>query len=382
MIRRKATRYSRKKRAKASVEEDPETILPLGSGDESEIDNDNQNMILLVNNDPNEDQERRLSSASSVTQSMHPVDYTSSTSQLQLGFQEPETSTTNSPNHMHHLPLLQDNTPTITDLTSDNADHTMTVMHHQHHQQQQQQQQQHQEPLMHDQGLQSQIDHIERQYQRMQSNYQKQLNLAHIQINEQKARIQQLETALGVTKHSVKQSTIQQPGGYMSTVCTTIPNSLNENYLQLNHQNSSPRLVTNHRPIYEMQQKPPLNTPRPAYNNNGYYFHQQEVKQEEDTWFHHRNSLSAAIDSNHGMPTAETSTITENIVKAERLKATSPLTVTTNKNNNDNNNDNNNNMNRHASVNSDTSRSNHNHLNGHMNFNNYMLDTYKNTHPI
>jgi hypothetical protein len=285
LIRRKATRYSRKKRVKASVEEDPETILPLGSGDESEIDDDSQNMILLVNND---DQERRLSSASSVTQSMQPIDYTSAPSQLQLGFHEPETNTTS--------PIVH--------LDTDNAD--MTLYHHQ-------------EPLMH--------DHKEQEFQRMRRD----LNLAQIRNNEYKARIQQLEAALD---HYVKQSTIQQPGGYMSTVCTTIPNTLNETYLH------SPRLVTNHRPMFEMQK-----TPRPNYNN--FYFHQQEVKQEQDTWFQHRDSLSAAIDSTNGMPTAEGNTTTD-VVK-ERLKTASPLT-TNNRNDTTNKLD----------------------LNGHMNFNNYM----------
>jgi hypothetical protein len=325
--------------------EDPETILPLGSGDESELDDDDQNMILLVNNE--DDHERRLSSASSVTQSMHPIDYTSAPSQLQLGFHEPETNTANSP--IHHLSIHQDNTPTITDLTSDNADPTMNVSMHRHHHHH------HQEPLMHD----------ESEYQKMQRELSlAQFTISKLQLSNQQlqARNQQLEEALGLTK-SVKPSTIQQPGGYMSSVCTTMPNN---NYLQLNHQNSSPRLVTNHRSMFEMQQpKPPLNTPRPNYNNNGFYFHQQnDIKQEDSTWFnhHHRDSLSAAaVDSASVMPTTESNTATENIVKAERLKTASPLTVHNNTNK------------RHATVNNDTTRNNKLDLNGHMHFdNNYM----------
>lgn len=341
LIRRKATRYSRKRKTKPSNDEDPETILNLGSADESEIDEENQeNMILLVNNEEHHD--HRSSSVSSVTQSMQPIDCNPTSSQLQLGFSEPAAVTTttmataistNSPRLANHTiplvvntninmttandyhsmatpPLAHNNNNNTTilqqdDLPSDNADDRILdnglVVNMQHQQQQhhhfEQQQQQLHQPLMHNQELRLQLYHMKQHYEKMHVYFKEQLSTAQVQIDEQKIRIQQLEGALGITKHSVKQSTTQQPaaGGYMSTVCTTIPNSSslspspfnNANYnfqqqqRQIN-QNSpvnTPRLVTaNHRSMYQMQNINNSNTnncaitttPRP----NNFYFHE------------------------------------------------------------------------------------------------------------
>ncbi|KAK4514523.1 uncharacterized protein ATC70_002121 [Mucor velutinosus] len=338
LIRRKATRYSRKRKAKASNEEDPETILNLGSADESEIDEESQeNMVLLVNNGDEQDG-RRSSSVSSVTQSLQHIDYNSASSQLQLGFSEPVTVTAtatttttaiNSPRMVNHsaMPLVVDTninitpsndyhamtTPTLAhnsnhnsntilqdDLSSDNADDkiidtglVVSMQQQHHHQFEQPQQQQLHQPVMRDQELRMQLYHMKQQYEKMHAYFREQLSTAQIQIDEQQIRIQQLEGALGITTHSVKQGTIQQPttGGYMSTVCTTIPNSssssafhhanynLQQQQRQLN-QNSpvvTPRLVTS---MYQMPQQSSVKsssnnamatttTPRPSY-----YYHE------------------------------------------------------------------------------------------------------------
>ncbi|KAI8636265.1 HSF-type DNA-binding-domain-containing protein [Parasitella parasitica] len=267
LIRRKATRYSRKRKTKASNDDDPETILNLGSADESELDEENQeNMILIVSNDEHDG--RRSSSASSATQSMQPIDYDSTSSQLQLGFQEPVTVTTtttttttstNSPRILNPkaIPLTVDTninmpatndyhamaTPTLVhssinthmlqrdDLPpSDNADDRIIdnglvvnmqqkqqqLQHQQHFEQQQKLHQ----PLLRGQELRLQLYHMKQHYEKMHAYFKEQLSTAQIQIDEQQIRIQHLEGALGITKQSVKQSTIQEPaaaGGYMST---------------------------------------------------------------------------------------------------------------------------------------------------------------------
>ncbi|KAL7315698.1 hypothetical protein PS15m_004880 [Mucor circinelloides] len=337
LIRRKATRYSRKRKVKTSNDEDPETILNLGSADESEIDEESQeNMILLVNNNDEQDG-RRSSSVSSVTQSMQHIDYNPTSSQLQLGFSEPATvattttataTSTNSPRIVNHtaVPLVVDTninittsngyhsmaTPTLAhnnnhntntilqeDLSSDNADDriidnglvvNMQQQHHHHHFELPQQQLH--QPLMRDQELRMQLYHMKQQYEKMHAYFKEQLSTAQIQIDGQQIRIQQLEGALGITKHSVKQGTIQQPatGGYMSTVCTTIPNSsspsafnnpgsynLQQQQRQLN-QNSpiiTPRLVTsNHRPMYQMSQQSSGNNTIAATPRPNYYYHE------------------------------------------------------------------------------------------------------------
>ncbi|CAO3652961.1 unnamed protein product [Mucor fragilis] len=334
LIRRKATRYSRKRKVKASNEEDPETILNLGSADESEIDDESQeNMILLVNNNDEQDG-RRSSSVSSVTQSLQHIDYHPTSSQLQLGFSEPVTvatttttaaTSTHSPRMVNHsaMPLVVDTNismapsndyhaltaPTLAhnnnrsssailqdDLSSDNADDRVmenglvVSMPQQHHHHRFEQPQLHQ-PVMREQELRMQLYHMKQQYEKMHSCFKEQLSTAQIQIDEQQIRIQQLEGALGITKHSVKQGTIQQPatGGYLSTVCATIPNSSSSpafNHASYNlqqqrqlNQNSpitTPRLVTS---MYQMPQQNSVKgtsnnamataTPRPNY-----YYHE------------------------------------------------------------------------------------------------------------
>ncbi|GAN09569.1 heat shock factor protein 3-like [Mucor ambiguus] len=336
LIRRKAARYSRKRKVKASNEEDPETILNLGSADESEIDEESQeNMILLVNN--NDEQEgRRSSSVSSVTQSLQHIDYNPASSQLQLSFSEPVTvatttattaAATNSPRMVNHpaMPLVVDTninmapsndyhgmtTPTLAhnsnhnantilqdDLSSDNADDriinnglVVSMQQQHHHRFEQPQQQQLHQPVMRDQELRMQLYHMKQQYEKMQAYFREQLSTAQIQIDKQQIRIQQLEGALGITKHPVKQGTIQQPatGGYMSTVCTTIPNSSSSsafNHANYNLQQQrqltenspiiTPRLVTS---MYQMPQQSnakstssnAMTTPTPRPN---YYYHE------------------------------------------------------------------------------------------------------------
>ncbi|CEP17084.1 hypothetical protein [Parasitella parasitica] len=305
LIRRKATRYSRKRKVRAPNEEDPETILNLGSADESELDEENQeNMILIVSNDG-----RRSSSVSSATQSLQPIDYDSTSSQLQLDFPEPVTVTkttittttsANSPRIMvpAAIPLTVDTnnnmpatneyhtmaTPTLAhsansshmlqqdDLpSSDNADDRIIddglivnmqqrqqqvqqqqqQQHFDQQQQQQQQQQQLHQPLMRGQELRLQLYHMKQHYEKMHTYFKEQLNSAQIQIDEQQIRIQQLEGALGITTQSVKQSTIQQPavGGFMSTVGTTMSNTSSSPFNNVNYSTQAQRQLNKNSPV-------------------------------------------------------------------------------------------------------------------------------------
>lgn len=332
-------------------------------------------MILLVNND--EQDGRRSSSVSSVTQSLQHIDYNPTSSQLQLGFSEPVTvattatttaTSTNSPRVVNHsaMPLVVDTninmapsndyhamtTPTLAhssnhhhsaamlqdDLSSDNADDRIVEnglvvgMQQQHHRRYEQpQQQQLHQPVMRDQELRMQLYHMKQQYEKMQAYFREQLSTAQIQIDEQQIRIQQLEGALGITKHSVKQGTIQQPatGGYMSTVCTTIPNSsassafnhanytLQQQQQQRQLSQNSPiitsRLVNS---MYQMPQqsnvKGALTTATPARPN--YYYHENA------------SSPSAAAGTTNNNNTENKGSSMMAQIKNEILSSSSPTT--------------------------------------------------------
>ncbi|KAI9259996.1 HSF-type DNA-binding-domain-containing protein [Helicostylum pulchrum] len=215
LIRRKATRYSRKKRAK--TEEDPETILNLGcSGDESECE---ENVVLIINGE-----DRRCSSSASSMNQTLAIDYNNnSSSQLQLGFD----------------PTLVTETVAVVVEESDNADEISTglaavgggSMHHT------------QDVLMREE-LKLQIFHMKRQYERMHNHFEEQLSNAQIQIEEQQGHIQHLESMLRVTKNpSVK--LVSNTAGYSAVPTTTTtttssssPSSYNYMQQQQRYKNS------------------------------------------------------------------------------------------------------------------------------------------------
>lgn len=239
----------------------------MGSGDESEIEE-----ALVIENEQTNDR-RFSSSASPVNQSMQPIDYNSTSSQLQLGFVEQQQSTINSPNV-----LLVEATP----IESDNADNLIT-----------------QDVMMREEELRLQIFHMKRQYERMHGHFEEQLSTAHIQIEEQRLRIQQLEGVIRLTKQSP----------------TYMPFNNNGNYVS-----SSSRLVTQHRPLYELQ-KNESTTPRPEHDYRNQFYFNDKIKTENNdnhdhllhtpppprpvsphaTWnaFNHRGKFVAAGSNNH-----------------------------------------------------------------------------------
>ncbi|KAI8077466.1 HSF-type DNA-binding-domain-containing protein [Thamnidium elegans] len=222
LIRRKATRYSRKKRAK--TEEDPETILNLGSADESESE---ENVVLIIN----QDDRRCSSSASSVNQTM-PIDYNNSSSQLQLGFDQ----------------TIVTETPVVNE-ESDHADDISTGLVVGMHPTQ--------DVLMREE-LKLQIFHMKRQYERMHHHFEDQLSNAQNQIEEQQAHIQHLESILHIAKNPSVKLNSNGGAGYMNTV----PTHSSYNYIQ------QPRLQQQQRSVYNKNSK---NVTSPI-NNNHFYF--------------------------------------------------------------------------------------------------------------
>ncbi|KAI8875573.1 hypothetical protein K501DRAFT_63922 [Backusella circina FSU 941] len=250
LIRRKAARYSRRKRSK--VEEDPETILNVGSGDESDGEQSPQ-----LNN--SNEESLRSPSVSPASENMQPISTTSS-SQLQLTYSDPAHTTLTTGLHAPaESPAEHNSLQSIPEehiqIQNQQQQQQHPPTHHHHHppvpSQQQQQNQPTQEklddmivtsptplpqsdPLMRDQELRFQLYHMKRDYENMRSYFDEQLNSAQIQIDEQHLHIQQLETALGITRHTVKPNTIQNPR-YLCT--TTTP--YNGHFLPLNNNSNS-----------------------------------------------------------------------------------------------------------------------------------------------
>ncbi|OBZ88121.1 Heat shock factor protein 2 [Choanephora cucurbitarum] len=278
MIRRKATRYSRKSKAKASMsEEDPETILNVGFGDDESVEMDQDNMVLIVR----DDHTRRSSSISSVNTMLPTLNY--STSQLQPGFStssEPpiSASPTTSPSLVHHLSLESPSFQSDEDILSSFSPQDFRLQFYQ----------------------------MRQKHEQERKEYEGQLQKAFVQIDEQKLHIQQLEEALGFTKHSVKPTT----GGYIDT-CPTMPS------FQLpQHRMVYSKSIIRPDNFYFQDKNdlllssPPLvpsNHPSPA---GSWHPHVNYVD-------YHRNSLDEATN---GIVTAGSSTV-ENMVKADELKS-------------------------------------------------------------
>ncbi|KAI8365477.1 HSF-type DNA-binding-domain-containing protein [Choanephora cucurbitarum] len=263
MIRRKATRYSRKSKAKASLsEEDPETILNVGSGDDESVEMDQDNMVLIVR----DDHTRRSSSISSVNS---------------FSTSEPVSATT-SPNLIHHLSSLA--SPHF-QLQSDED-----ILN----------------PLFQPQDYRLQYYQMKQKHEQERKEYEGQLQKAFIQIDEQKLHIQQLEEALGFTKHSVKPTT----GGYMDT-CTTMPSfQLPQHRMVYNKSIIRPDNFYFQDKNDLLLSSPPLvpsNHPSPS---GSWHPHVKYVD-------YHRNSLDEATN---GIVTAGSSTA-DTMVKADELKS-------------------------------------------------------------
>ncbi|CEG70212.1 hypothetical protein RMATCC62417_06150 [Rhizopus microsporus] len=200
LIRRKATRYTRRKRAKQ--EEDPETILNIEGDDESAFEEDAQTVKSNNNNN------RRSSSSAS---SVRLPEYYLPPSQLQLTCEPPAANTSSA---LVHIPLMEQPieqqepaTEAVDDKEADTHSHP-------------------DEPNIEsitEQELRLQLYHVKRQCQQMHGYYDEQLNAARLKIQEQQLRIQQLESALSIIEqHTVKPNVVQRPsGGYINTMCTT-----------------------------------------------------------------------------------------------------------------------------------------------------------------
>ncbi|ORE08183.1 hypothetical protein BCV72DRAFT_95645 [Rhizopus microsporus var. microsporus] len=200
LIRRKATRYTRRKRAKQ--EEDPETILNIEGDDESAFEEDAQTVKSNNNNN------RRSSSSAS---SVRLPEYYPPPSQLQLTYEPPAANTSSA---LMHIPLMEQPIEQQEPATEAVDDKEADIHSHPD------------EPNIESitkQELRLQLYHVKRQCQQMHGYYDEQLNAARLKIQEQQLRIQQLESALSITEqHAVKPNIVQRPsGGYINTMCTT-----------------------------------------------------------------------------------------------------------------------------------------------------------------
>ncbi|KAI9480785.1 MAG: HSF-type DNA-binding-domain-containing protein [Benjaminiella poitrasii] len=323
LIRRKATRYSRKKKAKTSADEDdPETILIVGSGDESDLEDDpnpptvedemSESPTDVRKKSFNECEEKlvRPGSSSRSPLSRRPsMQLTDSSSRLPPNSDSPHNT----------LPLMAGavataaavpSSPALSypnnsngggDLAgSDKADDSLVNNHNlvaivgsmQS------------SSFMHDHDqLRLQLYHMKQQYERMHGYFEKQLAAAQIQIEKQQLRIGQLENALGltITKHPVKQSTTAAAttttttgGGYVYPT----------NYLHQQLQSQFLTDANNH--LYEMQHsvnhinQHPMATPALEENSyarqhNCFYFQQNgklkyEDADEDEEDSHHNNN--------------------------------------------------------------------------------------------
>lgn len=294
MIRRKAIRYSRKKTIKSPIEEDPDTILNI-SGDEEEEETNTEN-ILFVNNNENE------LSSSPVSSVIQHAEYNKDTKLSSLAHEnEPEDSpiiTQNShiflendshqPSHVlsdngdsHHHPILSENeqgnsTPyqqensifsenkayqQETHIFSENdaqsthilpeneavqssfmpPDETETYNLYMDHTLI------HNDPFVRIQHLEIQLHQLKMKYSKTEDFLKKELHNAHIHINQQQRRIQELEYALGITK-SVKQET--QAGGYIDTMTNSL---MHGNYLPIHAPNVNQLYSQQNAPLPDQQ---------------------------------------------------------------------------------------------------------------------------------
>jgi hypothetical protein len=253
------------------VEEDPETILNVGSGDESDGEQSPQ-----LNNSIEESV--HSPSVSPASEDMQPTSTTSS-SQLQLTYSEPvHTTLTNGLHAPAESPAEHNSLQSIPEEQIQHQQQHPPAQHPPPPPSQHQQQQKNQptsenlddmivtsptplsqsDPLMRDQELRLQLYHMKRHYERMRSYFDGQLNSAQIQIDEQHLHIQQLETALGITRHTVKPSTIHNPR-YLCTTSTPY----NGHFLPLNNNNNSSSsnrssTTSQHRLMTQQQQQQPM----------------------------------------------------------------------------------------------------------------------------
>lgn len=190
----------------------------MGSADESE--GDDENAILIIN----QDDRRCSSSASSVTQSMHPIDYNTTSSQLQLGFEQSIVET----------PIIPDDSDKPED--NNNNNNSLVNLHSQ-------------DSILKE-DLRLELYQVKRQYERMHNHFQEQLSTAQIQIEEQQVRIRQLEGLLRLNKTHNNPIKLNSSGGYMNTVCATIPSAFNGgNFIQ----SPNTRLLNQQPSLYNLQ---------------------------------------------------------------------------------------------------------------------------------
>lgn len=306
MIRRKATRYSRKKRVKA--EEDPETILNLGSGDESDAagghgddsnifsaDAEDENIVLHINQDDSTNDQLCSSSASSVTHSV-PLEYNA------MAPLESTTTNTNSTtannnnnNNNNNLLLIEDtssHTPSVIPEDLDTINSSRIELHHSNAINEN-------TTITRENELRLQLYHMKRHSEEVQTYFEEQLRCAQIKIDGQRLRIQQLEETLRITKQPNLKLNTTAPNGYMCTTTSATPgNSSFNNYLHLSHSPSSSstsRLVSQQRSPYDLNlNKNEVSTPRPtitpdeeySHSNHNFYFAENNkiarIKSEND----------------------------------------------------------------------------------------------------
>ncbi|CAO3609816.1 unnamed protein product [Mucor hiemalis] len=296
LIRRKATRYSRKKRVKLE-EEDPETILNLGSGDESDAgghgddsnifsaDAEDENIVLHINQDDSTNDQLCSSSASSVTHSI-PLEYNT------MALLESTTTNNNSNNNSNNLLLIEDtsaHTPSVIPDDLDTINSNRIELHHSNAINEN-------NTITRENELRLQLYHMKRHNEEVQNYFEEQLRCAQIKIDSQRLRIQQLEETLRVTKQPNLKLNTTTPNGYMCTTAA-IPNNSSFNYLHLSHSPSSSasRLVNQQRPAFDLHlNKTEVSTPRPtitpdeeySQNNNTFYFADNtkiaQIKSEND----------------------------------------------------------------------------------------------------